>query len=111
MLWVPVRLQALPYTNGHQAWIRNIQLVDGSSDDHAVGRAVSNVSYSSLLAPLFFSAVPLASKPVGPPFTDSFHLPALTPRSPAGAQRGRVPCLVCEDCLVLLLGSEIGISL
>ena len=87
-----------------------MQLVDGSSDVGAVGGAVNSVSYSSLLAPLLFSAGPLASKPAVRLSPYSLHLPALSPLSPAGVRRGLISCLVCEDCLVLLLASVIGIS-
>ena len=50
-----------------------MQLVDASSDVHAVSGAVSSVSYSSFLAPLIFSAGPLASNPAVRPFTESSH--------------------------------------
>ena len=51
MLRVPARLQALPYTSRHQAWIRNVPVVDGSSDVLTIGGPISSVSHSSLLVP------------------------------------------------------------
>ena len=88
-----------------------MQLVDWSGDPHAVGGAISSVSYSSLLVPLIFSSGPLASKPAVRPFTDSSPLPVLSSLSPTGVRRGLVSCLVCEDCLALLLASVICILL
>ena len=109
MLRVPARLQALPHTSGHQAWVQKMWLVGGSSDVHAVGGAVSSVSYSFLLVPLPFSAGPLASKPAVRPFLNPSRLPSLSPLSLAGARRGLTSCPVCEDCLALLLASEIDV--
>ena len=61
-LGVPARLHTLSYTRGHLTWIRNMRLVDGSSDVHSVGGAVISVSYSSLLVPLPFSAGPFGEQ-------------------------------------------------
>ena len=82
-----------------------MQLVDGSSDVHAVGGAVSSTSYSSLLVPLPFSTGLLASKPAVRPLPDYSHLPALSPLNVAGVRRGLIACLECEYCLALLLAS------
>ena len=49
MLRAPVRLQGLPCTSVHQAWTRHVQPVDGSSDIHAVGAAVSSVYYIRII--------------------------------------------------------------
>ena len=75
MLWGPARLQTLPFTSEHHAWRRNMQLVDGSSDVHAVGGAVISVSYSSLPVPLLFSAGSLASQSAVRSFPDSSNPP------------------------------------
>ena len=88
-----------------------MQFVDGSSHVHAIGGAVSSVPYSYLVVPLLFSASSLAGKPALRPSTDSSHLPALSPLSPAGVREGLDSCLVCEDCLALLLASVISILL
>ena len=67
-----------------------MQLVDGSSDVHVVGCSVSSVYYSYFLAPLIFSAGPLASKLAVRPFTDPSHLPAIFSLLPAGVRKGLV---------------------